>query len=133
MFSYSCKGFDEKRKLTVYNGNGKIYNVGLQFFGYQKINVTTTLAIFSFGLVDRCKSSFHTFTVNAVFRPHTFEVGIEPCHEQDSMDEEIEQYRQSCLKVISSLYDNVVNKFDEELIALYKKRDYSEEARLILR
>ena len=132
MFRYSCKGFAGKEKLVVYAGNGKIYNVSLQFYGYQKINVNPTILIFSIGLVDRCKSQTHTFTANVVFKTDTFNVGIDPCHAENSTTEEIEQYRQWCIKVICLLYDNTVNKFDKELTALYKKTDYSEEAKLVL-
>jgi hypothetical protein len=124
MFRYSCKGFEGKKELAVYAGNGKIYNVSLQFYGYRKISVKATTVIFSFDLVDRCKSQTHTFTANVIFKPDTFIVGIDPCHAENSTAEEIEQYRQWCIKVISLLYDNTVNKSDEELIALYQKADY---------
>ncbi len=128
MFRYSCKGFAEKKKLAIY-ADGKIYSVCLQFYGYQKINANSRLVILSFGLVDRCKSQTHTFTANVVFKTDTFDVQIEPCHAEDATIEEIEQYRQCCLKVICLLFDNTV---DKELADLWQKTDYSKEAKLIL-
>ncbi len=121
-----------KKKLTVYAGDGKIYNVSLQFYGYRKISVNGTTVIFSFGLVDRCKSQTHTFTANVIFKSDTFSVSIDPRHAENSTVEEIEQYRQWCIKVICLLYDNTFNKFGEELTALYRKTDYSEESKLVL-